>query len=122
LQKLEHLWYALNVTIGKWFNESISTVSGGLGLKSGVPANMQIVAQVEAAIRLGCLHVGDSLPRAKDTASTLAINPNTVLKAFQELEIRGNNRCRPSKGTFNAVAPPTLSTESQSQSSVKLIQ
>jgi GntR family transcriptional regulator len=67
---------------------------------SGVPPYMQIVRQVENALRLGYLTVGDQLPRVKDVVATLAINPNTVLKAYKELELKGLAVGRPGQGTF----------------------
>lgn len=56
--------------------------------------------QVEQSIRLGYLHTGDRLPTVKDVVGSLAINPNTVLKAYRELEYRGLAAGRPGQGTF----------------------
>lgn len=56
---------------------------------SGVPTYLQLVQQVEQALRLGYLEPGDQLPGVKDVVGSLAINPNTVLKAYRELEHRG---------------------------------
>ncbi len=56
---------------------------------SGVPTYLQLVQQVEHAIRLGYLSQGDRLPTVKEVVGSLAINPNTVLKAYRELEHRG---------------------------------
>jgi GntR family transcriptional regulator len=67
---------------------------------SGVPTYLQLVQQVEQALRLGYLEPGDQLPRVKDVVGSLAINPNTVLKAYRELEHRGLAGGRPGKGTF----------------------
>ena len=67
---------------------------------SGVPTYLQLVQQVEQAIRLGQLTFGDQLPTVKDVVGTLAINPNTVLKAYRELEHRGLAVGRPGQGTF----------------------
>jgi len=86
-----------------------SPISFGLDLRSGVPPYLQIVQQVEAALRLGHLQVGDRLPRVKDVVSSMVINPNTVLKAYRELEIRGITSGRPGVGTFIVVAPSTIS-------------
>ena len=55
---------------------------------------------VEQALRLGYLKPGDRLPTVKDTVAFLAINPNTVLKAYRELEHRGLAGGRPGQGTF----------------------
>jgi GntR family transcriptional regulator len=67
---------------------------------SGVPTYLQLVHQVEHALRLGYLTTGDQLPRVKDVVASLAINPNTVLKAYRELEHRGLAAGRPGVGTF----------------------
>lgn len=68
--------------------------------ESGVPTYQQIVRQVEQALRLGYLVSGDQLPTVKDVVATLAINPNTVLKAYRELEHKGLASGRPGQGTF----------------------
>jgi len=67
---------------------------------SGVPTYLQLVHQVEHALRLGYLKPGDQLPTVKGTVTALAINPNTVLKAYRELESRGLAVGRPGQGTF----------------------
>jgi GntR family transcriptional regulator len=67
---------------------------------SGVPTYQQIVRQVEQALRLGYLVPGDQLPTVKDVVAMLAINPNTVLKAYRELEHKGLAGGRPGQGTF----------------------
>lgn len=67
---------------------------------SGVPTYQQIVRQVEHALRLGQLVPGDQLPKVKDVVASLAINPNTVLKAYRELEHKGLAAGRPGQGTF----------------------
>ena len=67
---------------------------------SGVPTYQQIVRQVEHALRLGYLVPGDQLPTVKDVVAALAINPNTVLKAYRELEHKGLVGGRPGQGTF----------------------
>lgn len=67
---------------------------------SGVPTYQQIVRQVEHALRLGYLVPGDQLPTVKDVVASLAINPNTVLKAYRELEHKGLVGGRPGLGTF----------------------
>jgi len=67
---------------------------------SGVPTYLQLVQQVEQALRLGYLQHGDQLPRVKDVVAKLAINPNTVLKAYRELEHKGLAAGRPGQGTF----------------------
>src|SRR5579863_7080816 len=69
---------------------------------SGVPTFMQIVQQVEHALRLGYLSPGDQLPKVRDVVVELAINPNTVMKAYRELEMKGLVVGRPGQGTFIA--------------------
>jgi GntR family transcriptional regulator len=67
---------------------------------SGVPTYLQLVHQVEHALRLGYLRPGDQLPKVRDVVGSLAINPNTVLKAYKELETKGLAAGRPGQGTF----------------------
>jgi GntR family transcriptional regulator len=67
---------------------------------SGVPTYLQLVHQVEHALRLGYLKPGDQLPKVRDAVAALAINPNTVLKAYKELETKGLAAGRPGQGTF----------------------
>jgi GntR family transcriptional regulator len=68
--------------------------------RSGLSPYQQLVQQVRHALRLGMLNVGDQLPKVKDVVATLAINPNTVLKAYRELEHDGLVAARPGVGTF----------------------
>jgi GntR family transcriptional regulator len=75
---------------------------------SGVPTYLQLVQQVEHALRLGYLNQGDRLPTVKETVGSLAINPNTVLKAYRELEHRGLAAGRPGQGTFVQGTPGTV--------------
>jgi GntR family transcriptional regulator len=67
---------------------------------SGVPTYLQLVQQVEHALRLGYLKPGDQLPKVRDVVADLAINPNTVLKAYKDLETKGLAVGRPGQGTF----------------------
>ena len=67
---------------------------------SGVPTYLQLVQQVEHALRLGYLQPGDQLPKVRDVVAALVINPNTVLKAYKELETKGLAVGRPGQGTF----------------------
>jgi GntR family transcriptional regulator len=69
---------------------------------SGVPTYLQLVHQVEQALRVGYLTEGDRLPTVKEAVESLAINPNTVLKAYRELEHRGLAVGKPGQGTFIA--------------------
>ena len=68
--------------------------------RSGVSPYLQVVQQVRQALRLGLLEEGDQLPTVKDVVARLAINPNTVLKAYRELERDGLIAARPGIGTF----------------------
>jgi GntR family transcriptional regulator len=71
-----------------------------LDSRSGVSPYLQVVHQVRRALRLGLLVEGDQLPTVKDVVGSLAINPNTVLKAYRELERDGLVAARPGVGTF----------------------
>jgi GntR family transcriptional regulator len=71
-----------------------------LDSRSGVSPYLQVVHQVRRALRLGLLEEGDQLPTVKDVVASLAINPNTVLKAYRELERDGLVAARPGVGTF----------------------
>ena len=77
-----------------------SPIEFRLDLGSGVPTYLQLVHQVEHALRLGYLAPGDQLPKVRDVVAELAINPNTVLKAYKELETKGLAVGRPGQGTF----------------------
>ena len=68
--------------------------------RSGVASYLQLVQQVRRALRLGVLVVGDRLPTVKDVVAQVAINPNTVLKAYRELEYEGLVQPRQGVGTF----------------------
>jgi GntR family transcriptional regulator len=71
-----------------------------LDARSGLSPYLQVVQQVRHALRLGLLREGDQLPTVKDVVARLAINPNTVLKAYRELERDGLVAARPGVGTF----------------------
>ena len=77
-----------------------SPIEFRLDSASGVPTYLQLVHQVEHALRLGYLKPGDQLPKVRDVVASLAINPNTVLKAYKELETKGLAAGRPGQGTF----------------------
>ncbi|MFF3975950.1 GntR family transcriptional regulator [Streptomyces sp. NPDC001828] len=68
--------------------------------RSGVPAYLQIVQQVEQALRMGALGEGDRLPTAAQVAADTKVNPNTTLKAYRELERSGLVEVRQGAGTF----------------------
>lgn len=71
-----------------------------LNAQSGVATYVQLVHQVRHALRSGLLEPGDQLPTVKEVVGALAINPNTVLKAYRELEHAGLVEGRPGMGTF----------------------
>jgi GntR family transcriptional regulator len=81
-----------------------------LDASSGVATYLQIVQQVKEALRLGLLDVGDQLPTVREVVADLAINPNTVAKAYRDLEREGLVVARPGRGTFIAstLAAPSL--------------
>jgi GntR family transcriptional regulator len=92
----------------------VSPIDFRLDPASGVPTYLQLVHQVEHALRLGYLKPGDQLPKVRDVVAALAINPNTVLKAYKDLETKGLAAGRPGQGTFiqatlSQVALPELS-------------
>ena len=67
---------------------------------SGVATYLQLVQQAHQALQLGLLKPGDQLPTAQQVVARLAINPNTVLKAYRDLEREGLVRARQGQGTF----------------------
>jgi GntR family transcriptional regulator len=71
-----------------------------LDQRSGLPMYLQIVQQVKEALRLGLLDVGDQLPTVREVVAENAINPNTVAKAYRELERDGLVSATPGRGTF----------------------
>lgn len=71
-----------------------------LDLHSGVPAYRQIIDQVRGALASGALVAGDQLPTVRQLAVDLAINPNTVVRAYKELEISGLLETHQGTGTF----------------------
>ena len=68
--------------------------------RSGVAPYLQLVHQVRQALRLGMLEEGDQLPTVKEVSAAVAVNPNTVLKAYRELESQGLVEAMPGRGTF----------------------
>jgi GntR family transcriptional regulator len=87
---------------------AVSSMVFRLDPRSGVPTYLQLVHQVEHALQLGYLTQGDQLPRVKDVVASLSINPNTVLKAYRDLEHKGLIAARPGQGTFVEVSPDTV--------------
>ncbi len=77
-----------------------TTLKFSLDLKSGVPYYKQVILQVEMAIVDGRLENGDQLPTVRSLAVSLKINPNTVARAYNELEIRGIVNTQQGTGTF----------------------
>src|SRR5437762_13067271 len=77
-----------------------------LDLRSGVPVYRQVIDQVMAGIAAGALAAGDQLPTVRQLAVDLAINPNTVLRAYRELELGGILETQQGTGTF--IAEKTL--------------
>src|SRR5271157_1541976 len=71
-----------------------------LDLQSGVPVYRQIIDQVQAGVATGALRPGHQLPTVRQLAVDLAINPNTVIRAYRELEIRGVLETQQGTGTF----------------------
>jgi GntR family transcriptional regulator len=75
--------------------------------RSGVPTYLQLVQQVKQSLRLGILQPGDQLPTVKEVVGSLAINPNTVLKAYRELDREGVTEGRRGQGTFVSQDQPS---------------
>jgi GntR family transcriptional regulator len=81
---------------------------------SGVPLYQQIVGQVKNAVASGASRAGDSLPSVRKLAADLRINPNTIARAYQELEREGITRTVPGGGTYVAdIKPGILKSEKQ---------
>ena len=84
-----------------------------LNTHSGVPPYLQIVQQVKQALQVGILQPGDQLPTVKEVVAHIAINPNTVFKAYRELEMLGITEGRTGSGTFVKQRPAGPSPEVQ---------
>ncbi|MEU8546559.1 GntR family transcriptional regulator [Streptomyces roseoverticillatus] len=82
--------------------------------RSGVATYLQLVHQVRQALRLGVLEPGDRLPTAREVVEAVAVNPNTVLRAYRELERDGLVEPRPGQGTFvrRSLARPAAAADS----------
>jgi GntR family transcriptional regulator len=80
---------------------------------SGVPPYLQLVHQVRQSLLLGYLREGDRLPTVKEVAGGLAINPNTVVKAYRQLEHEGLAGGRPGQGTFITATTPAAQPDAQ---------
>src|SRR3984893_8922005 len=80
---------------------------------SGVSFYVQLIQQVQQALLFGILKPGDQLPTVKESVAQVALNPNTVLRAYRELEHDGLVVSKPGLGTFVAtVIPPALALSS----------
>jgi GntR family transcriptional regulator len=91
-----------------------SMIEFHLDRTAGVATYLQLVHQVKQALRLGLLRPGDQLPTAKEVVAQLGINPNTVLKAYRDLEREGLVAPRPGQGTFvqqSLVSPSLAGTD-----------
>jgi GntR family transcriptional regulator len=84
-----------------------------LNTHSGVPPYLQIVQQVKQALQVGILQPDDQLPTVKEVVKQIAINPNTVAKAYRELESLGLAEGRTGSGTFVKQRPPGPSPMAQ---------
>jgi GntR family transcriptional regulator len=82
---------------------------------SGVPVYRQLIDQVQAAIATGALSIGDQLPTVRRVAVDLAINPNTVVRAYREMELRGILDTQQGTGTFVAENPVLHSKDEQAR-------
>ena len=83
--------------------------------RSKVNTYVQLTQQVKQALRVGLLEPGDQLPKVREVAQSLAINPNTVLKAYRELEIEGLAEGRPGVGTFIRATLASASLANQAE-------
>jgi GntR family transcriptional regulator len=88
-----------------------ATFSFQLNVHSGVPLFRQLIDQVQGALAAGRLKVGDQLPTIRQVAVDLAINPNTVTRAYREMEIRGLLQTQQGTGTF--IAEQQIETDSR---------
>ncbi|HTB98388.1 MAG TPA: GntR family transcriptional regulator [Terracidiphilus sp.] len=82
---------------------------------SGVPVYRQLIDQVQAAIAIGSLYPGEQVPTVRQVAVELAINPNTVLRAYREMEIRGILDTQQGTGTFIADRQPAPSKDDRAR-------
>jgi len=80
-------------------------ISFRLDGRSAVPPYLQIVQQVRQALRMGLIDVGDQLPSVREVVTATAVNPNTVLKAYRDLEREGLVAAAAGRGTFVTKRP-----------------
>lgn len=92
-----------------------ATLAFYLDSHSGVAPYLQLVQQVKQALRLGYLKPGDQLPTVREVVLHLAINPNTVFKAYRTLELEGLVTSRPGLGTYikRALVDPALESQAE---------
>ena len=88
---------------------------------SGVPVYRQLIDQVQAGIATGTLSVGHQIPTVRQVAVDLAINPNTVMRAYRELEIRGVLDTQQGTGTFIAPQRPQIDDDDRTRRLDQLI-
>src|ERR1700736_4337489 len=98
-----------------------ATFSFRLDAHSGVPVYRQLIDQVMAGIASASLVAGDQLPTVRLVAVDLAINPNTVMRAYRELEIRGVLDTQQGTGTFVADRPAATTDEEKSRKLSQLV-
>lgn len=89
--------------------------------RSGVPVYRQLIDQVLSAVALGTLHAGDQLPTVRQVAVDLAINPNTVMRAYREMEIRGILDTQQGAGTFVAEPAAEAPKEERARQMAQLV-
>jgi GntR family transcriptional regulator len=92
-----------------------------LDTSSGVPVYRQLIDQVQAGIATGILSVGYQIPTVRQVAVDLAINPNTVMRAYRELEIRGVLDTQQGTGTFIAAQTPQIHDDGRTRRLDQLI-
>ncbi len=91
-----------------------------LDAHSGVPVYRQLIDQVQGAVATGALRTGDQLPTVRQVAVDLTINPNTVLRAYREMEIRGVLDTQQGAGTFIAEQKSTMSGDERERQLAQL--
>jgi GntR family transcriptional regulator len=91
----------------------VGVIEFHLDSRSKVATYLQLIQQVRQSLRLGLIDPGDQLPRVREVAEALAINPNTVLKAYRQLELEGLVTAKPGVGTFvtRSLAGPSLANQ-----------
>jgi GntR family transcriptional regulator len=90
-------------------------ISFRIDARSGVPPYLQLIQQVKQALRMGVLRPGDQLPTVKEVVSMVAVNPNTVFKAYHYLEHDGLVEGRTGVGTFVLCRPSGPPPETQAK-------